>query len=184
MKFAFEILTCGVDYPRFRELFHSERFNLEVAAEANLVERSLQEYVTEAGGTERRRVRVVPRVNLPPLIQSLLDEDTGATILRYDEVIVFDPATRSATFAIQSAAGETVSVTGVARYVEAPEGVHLQIEGEANVKFAVVGAILERYLVREVKARYDLVERVLQRLADEGRDPKRTTGGGGSGLPT
>ena len=183
MKFVVEILTRGVDYPRFRQLYHSERFNLEVAAEANLVERSLQEFVTEAGGTERRRVRVVPRVNLPPVIQRLLDEDTGATILRYDEVTVFDPVTRSATFAIQSAVGG-VSVTGVARYIEAPEGVHLQIEGEANVKFAVVGAILERYLVREVKARYEVVERVLQRLVDGGLDPKRTTGGGGSGPPT
>jgi len=72
-------LTRGVDYPRFRQLYHSERFNREVAAEANLVERSLQEYVTEASGKERRRVRVVPRVNLPPVIQRLLDEDPGAT---------------------------------------------------------------------------------------------------------
>jgi|SRR5580700_8592169 hypothetical protein len=86
MKFVVEILTRGVDYPRFRQLYHSERFNLEVAAEANLVERSLQEFVTEAGGTERRRVRVVPRVNLPPVIQRLLDEDTGATILRSSTV--------------------------------------------------------------------------------------------------
>jgi len=54
----------------------------------------------------------------------------------------------------------------------------------AYVAFAVVGAILERYLVREVKARYEVVERVLQRLVDGGLDPKRTTGEGGSGPPT
>jgi len=166
MKFEVEIVTRGVDYARFRRAYHSETFNQEVAAAANLTERSLQEFVAQPDGRERRRVRIVPRAVLPAPLQKLLN---GRPV-SYDEITVFDPATRSATFAIESPAGDVVSVSGEARYAEEPGGVRLRFEGEAAVKIFGVGGIVERYLVREVKARYELVERLLQRFVDEGRD--------------
>jgi len=171
MKFVVEIVTRGVDYSRFRRAYHSESFNQEVAVEANLIERSLQEHVKEPDGKERRRVRVVPRVNLPAVAQKLLD---GRPV-SYDEITVYDPATRTATFTIESAAGERLSVTGLARYIEKPGGVHLRFEGDAEVKMFGVGGVIERYLVREVTARYELVQRLLQRFVDEGRDREITS---------
>jgi hypothetical protein len=67
-----------------------------------------------------------------------------------------------------------LSVTGEARFTEEPSGVRLRFEGEAEVKAFGFGGIAERYLVREVKARYELVERLLQRFVDEGRDQGAT----------
>jgi hypothetical protein len=166
MKFVVEIMTRGVDYPRFRRAYHSEEFNQEVAAAANLKERSLREFVTDPDGKERRRVLVVPRVNLPAAFEKLLN---GRPI-SYEEVTVYDPATRSASFAIESPAGDRVSVTGQARFTDVPEGVRLCFEGAAEVKAFGVGGLIERYIVREVKTRYELVERLLQRFVDDGRD--------------
>jgi hypothetical protein len=170
VKFVVEIMTRGIDYTRFRRAYHSETFNQEVAAAANLTERSLQEFVAQPDGKERRRVRVVPRVALPAVVQKLLN---GRPI-SYEEITVFNPATRSATFAVESVAGDTVRVTGEARFTEAPEGVRLRFEGEAEVKVFGLGGFIERYLVREVKTRYELVELLLQRFVDEGRDLKST----------
>jgi hypothetical protein len=170
MKFVVEIITRGVDYPRFRRAYHSEAFNQEVAAAANLREPSVQEFVTDPDGKERRRVRIVPHVSLPSALEKIL---SGRPI-SYEEITVFNPATRSATFTIESTAGDKVSVTGEARFTEEPSGVRLRFEGKAEVKAFGFGGIAERYLVREVKARYELVERLLQRFVDEGRDQGAT----------
>ena len=43
-------------------------------------------------GKERRRVRVVPRVSIPAPIQAILNNQP----ISYEEITVFDPATRSA----------------------------------------------------------------------------------------
>ena len=165
MKFVIEIVTRGVDYTRFRQTYHSEAFNQEVAAEANLKERSLKEHVTQPDGKERRRVLVVPTVNLPSAFLKILN---GRPI-SYEEVTVFDPATRSATFDIESVAGDKLSVTGIARFIEEGGGVRLRFEGEAVVHVFGVGGIVERFIVQEVKGRYAIIERLLQRFVDEGR---------------
>jgi hypothetical protein len=178
MKFVVEIMTRGVDYPRFRRAYHSETFNQEVAVAANLKERSLQEFVTDPDGTERRRVRVVPRVNLPAAFEKILN---GRPI-SYEEITVYNPATRRASFAIESTAGDRLSVTGEARFTDVPEGVRLRFEGEAEVKLFGLGGPIERYIVREVKSRYDLVERLLQRFVDEGRDQTSVTAASVSSL--
>jgi Protein of unknown function (DUF2505) len=166
MKFVVEIVTRGVDFPRFRRAYHSEEFNQEVAKAANLEERSLQEFVRLPDGKERRRVRVVPRVSMPAAFQRILN---GAAV-RYEEVTVYNPATRSASFAIESNAGEKLHVTGEARFIEADDGVRLRFEGDAEVKVFGVGGLVERFLVREVTARYELVQSLLQRFLDEKRD--------------
>ncbi|MGO9838000.1 MAG: DUF2505 family protein [Polyangiaceae bacterium] len=170
MKFVVEIMTRGVDYPRFRRAYHSETFNQEVAAAANLKERSLREFVTDPDGKERRRVLVVPRVNLPAAFEKILN---GRPI-SYEEITVYNPATRSASFAIESTAGDRVAVAGEARFTDSPDGVRLRFEGEAEVKVFGVGGLIERYIVREVKTRYELIERLLQKFVDEGRDRTST----------
>jgi len=165
MKFVIEIVTRGVDYLRFRQTYHSEAFNQEVAAAANLKERSLKELVALPDGKERRRVLVVPTVSVPaPLLKIL-----NGKPLSYEEVTVFDPVTRSATYAIESAAGDKLNVTGIARFIEEGGGVRLRFEGDAVVPIFGLGGIVERFIVREVKGRYEIVERLLQRFVDEAR---------------
>jgi hypothetical protein len=165
MKFAVEIVARGIDYPRFRQIYYSEEFNREVAAEAKVQERTQQEFVKLPDGKERRRVRVVPRANLPASVQKLLN----GRPLHYEETTVFDPATRSATFQVESAAGDTVQVTGLAQFVEETGGVRVRFEGEARVKVFGLGALAERYIVSEVKGRYDVIQRLLQKFIDDGR---------------
>jgi hypothetical protein len=165
MKFVVEIVTQGVDYPRFRRAYHSEEFNQQVAKEAN-VERTLQEFVTLPDGKERRRVLVVPRIAaLPGAFQTLLN---GSPV-RYEEITVFNPATRTASFAVESPAGDKLNVTGEARFLDADGGVRLRFEGHVEVRLFGLGTLVERFVVREVTARYALIERLLQKFVDERR---------------
>jgi hypothetical protein len=165
MKFGVEIVARGIDFPRFRQVYYSEEFNRDVAEAVKLKERTQQEYVRLPDGKERRRVRVVPRANLPASFQKLLNGKP----LHYEETTLFDPATRSATFSIESAAGETVAVTGLIQFSEEPGGVRVRFEGEARVKIFGLGALAERYIVGEVKGRYEVIQRLLQKFIDEGR---------------
>jgi hypothetical protein len=170
MKFAVEILARGIDYPSFRRVYYSEEFNQQVAQAAKLKERSQIEHVTLPDGKERRRVHIVPRVSLPGPVQSLLNGQP----LSYEETTVFDPTTRSATFAIASSAGDTVQVTGIARFLEEPGGVRLVFDGEAKVKVFGIGGVAERYIVGEVKERYAIIQRLMQEFIDQGKAAKTT----------
>jgi hypothetical protein len=170
MQFVVEIVVRGIDYPTFRRVYYSEEFNDDVALAAKLKERGQLEHVTLPDGKERRRVRVVPRVSLPAAVQKILNGQT----ISYEETTVFDPVTRSATFSVQTPAADAVQVTGVARFLEEDGGVRLRFDGEALVKVFGIGGMAERYIVNEVRSRYEVVERLMQKFVDEGRG-KRTT---------
>jgi len=170
MNFAVEIVTRGVDYTRFRRVYNSEEFNREVATAAKLKERTLIEHTRLADGKERKRVRIVPSISLPATIQKLFPDGQFS----YEEVTVFDTQSRSATYAIETAAADKINVNGLATYIEENGGVRLHFEGEANVKIFGVGSFIERYLIGEVKSRYELVQRLLQAFVDEGRDTNLT----------
>jgi hypothetical protein len=165
MKFAIEIVARGIDFPRFRQVYYSEEFNRDVAEAARLQERSQQEFTKLPDGKERRRVLVVPRAQLPGALQKLLN----GRPLHYEETTVFDPQTRTATFSIESAAGDTIHVTGLVKFLEETSGVRVHFEGEARVKIFGVGALVERYIVGEVKGRYEIIQTLLQKFIDEGR---------------
>src|SRR5271170_3753763 len=108
MQFVVEIVVRGIEYPTFRRVYYSEEFNQEVAQAVKLKERGQLEHVTQPDGKEGRRVRGVPRVSLPAAVQKLLNGQE----ISYEEITVFDPATRTATFEVINPAGETVQVTG------------------------------------------------------------------------
>jgi hypothetical protein len=170
MKFAVEIAARGIDFPSFRRVYYSEEFNQAVADAVKLKERSQLEFVTLPDGKERRRVHVVPNVNLPAMVLKLLD---GKPI-SYDEITVFDPQSRSATFHVESIANDAISVTGVIRFLEEGGNVKVMFDGEAKVKVFGVGGLIEKYIVGEVKGRYDHVQRLLQEFIDQGRVQKTT----------
>lgn len=162
MHFSVELFAKGATFDRVSELYFSPAFNDAVAKAANLVERTQRERAVSPDGTERTRIRIVPRVALPSALHKLLD---GRTI-HYDEITVFDPRARRATLTIRSIAGRSVQVNGTIDFIEEPAGVRLRFAGEALVKVFGLGSMIERYLVSEVKARYSQVEPVLQRFVD------------------
>jgi hypothetical protein len=166
MKFTVEMLTRRVDYLRFRQVYFSESFNREIMKAVNLQERSTQERVVGDDGKERMRMRIVPKITLPGVIQKLLEGHP----ISYDEITVFDPQARQASFAIESLARDTVQVTGQLRFLDEGDGVRFRFEGDARVKVFGLGGLIERFLVGEVKSRYALLEQALQRFVDEGRD--------------
>jgi hypothetical protein len=170
MKFAIEIAARGIDFPSFRRVYYSEEFNQEVAEAVKLKERSQQEFVVLPDGKERRRVHVVPRVNLPSAVQKLLNDQP----ISYDEITVFDPATRSTTFEVESIAADKISVTGLVRFLEEGGNVKVTFDGEAKVKIFGLGTVIERYIVGEVKSRYEHVQRLLQAFIDQGKVQKTT----------
>jgi hypothetical protein len=170
MNFAVEIVTRGVDYTRFRRVYNSEEFNREVAQAAKLKERSLVEHTKTADGKEHKRVRITPNIALPGPVQKLFPEGQFS----YEEVTVLDPQSRTATYAIETTVGDKIQVTGLAKYIEESGAVRLRFEGEANVKMFGVGTMVEKYLIGEVKTRYELVQRLLQAFVDEGRDTNLT----------
>ncbi len=162
MQFSVELFAKGATFERVSELYFSPAFNDAVAQAANLVERAQRERTVNPDGTERTRMRIVPRVALPAPILKLLKGQT----IHYDEITIFDPKARRATLTIRSFAGRTVQVNGNIDFIEEPAGVRLRFAGEALVKVFGLGSMLERYLVSEVKARYSHVEPVLQRFID------------------
>jgi len=166
MQFSVELFVQGASFERIRELYGSQAFDDEVAKAANLLERRQREHSVQPDGTERTRTRVVPRIGLPAAVQKLL----RGQAVSYDEITVYDPATRRASYSIRSLAGKTVQVNGEIRFIEQVDGVRLQFSGEALVAIFGLGGMLERFLVREVKERYGRVEAVLQGFIDSGRD--------------
>jgi Protein of unknown function (DUF2505) len=170
MKFAVEIVARGIDYPTFRRVYYSEEFNQQVSQAAKVKERFQQEHVVLPDGKERRKVHVVPRVHMPLAVQKILNGQEIA----YIETTVFDPTTRSATFDVESPAGEKVSVIGVARFIEESGGVRVHFEGEAKVKVFGIGTIAEKYIVNEVTERYRTIEKLLQQFIDGGHVLKTT----------
>ena len=162
MKFDVELFAKGATFERVSELYFSPAFNDAVAQAANLVERKQRERAVSPDGTERMRIRIVPRVNLPSPILKLVGDRT----VHYDEITVFDPKARRATLSIRSFAGRKVQVNGAVDFIEEPAGVRLRFSGEAKVDVFAIGSMIERYMVSEVKARYAKVEPVLQRFVD------------------
>jgi len=162
MHFTVELFAKGATFERVRDLYFSPAFDDAVAQAANLVERKQRERTVNPDGTERMRIRIVPRVALPAPILKLLKGQT----IHYDEITVFDPKARRATLSIRSIAGRSVQVNGEVDFIEEPAGVRLRFSGDALVKIFGLGSMIERYLVSEVKTRYSQVEPVLQRFVD------------------
>lgn len=165
MQFTIDLRARGIDYPVFRDVYFSERFNRHIMAAVNLVERTQTEHLVSRNGQERMRVHVVPRIALPGMLSRLLDSHP----ISYDEVTVFDPASRRASLAIETPAGDIIQVTGQAHLLDEPGGMRLRFQGEARVRLPGVGGMIERFLVNEVTTRYALVEQALQRFIDERR---------------
>lgn len=162
MQFSVELFAKGATFDRVRDLYFSPEFDAAVAQAANLVSRKQTERTVNIDGTERTRIRIVPRVALPAPILKLLKGQP----IHYDEITVFDPKARRATLSIRSIAGKAVQVNGAVDFIEEPAGVRLRFAGDAHVKIFGLGSMIERYLVSEVKTRYSQVEPVLQRFVD------------------
>jgi len=164
MKFSVEIVGRGSSLERIRGVYFSQEFNDEIAKAANLLERKQIEHTQEPGGVERTRTRVVPSVGLPGPVQKLLKGQA----ISYDEIVVYDPASQTASFSIRSLAGKTVQVNGQIRFIEEASAVRLRFEGEARIHVFGLGGMLERFLVHEVTQRYARAEQVLQAFIERG----------------
>lgn len=163
MKFSVEICARNASLERIQTLYFSQAFNDAIAKAANLLERKQITHELQPDGSERTRTRVVPNIGLPAAAQALLKGQA----VSYDEITVYDPKTRRASFSIRSLAGKTVQVNGEIRFLEEPDAVRLQFSGEARISVFAVGGLLERFLVKEVTDRYARAERVLQDFIDQ-----------------
>ena len=170
MKFTIEMAARRVDFERVIQVYFSEDFNRAVIPEANLRDRTLLEERNLDDGREYRKVRYAPRVDLPGAIRKFAGGEGLEQLIEYNEITVFDRAARTATLEVESIAEDKIQVRGQVRFIEERDGVRLKFEGEAKVKVFGIGTVAERFIVNEVKKRYALVERFLQRYIDEGRD--------------
>jgi len=162
MKLDLHIRTRNVDYDRYVDVYFSEEFNRSILAVAGLRDRVLEEQTTLPDGRERRRVRMVPEVALPGPIKKLA---AGAEI-SYHEITVYDPNARSARFDVETPAGDLIRVGGEVRIAVDGSGIHLHFVGDVKVKIFGIGKLIERFIVSDVKKRYDKVEAALQRYLD------------------
>lgn len=169
MKLVIEMMTRHVDYERFRNVYYSEAFNQEVIKAVNLKERTLREHQTLPDGKERMRMYIAPRVDLPSMISKLV----GDTLIAYEEITVYDPATRRATVDVQSAGGDMIKVSATSQFMDEPDGIRTHIELQVDVKIFGIGSMIERFIANETRKRYEAVERTLQQFVDHG-DPGST----------
>jgi hypothetical protein len=164
MKVVIEMLTKRVEYARFREVYVSEAFNREVIAAVNLKERTVREHEKLPDGKEKLRVYIVPRVDLPSVISKLV----GENLIAYEELTIYDPATRRAEIKISSAGSDLVQVSASSYFTDDGDGVRTHIDLLVNVKIFGIGSMIERFVVNETRKRYETVERVLQQFIDSG----------------
>lgn len=151
-------LFRDTDLAGFVEVYFSEAFNQAVAAHIGLRERTLVESGTQGEGLLWRRVRMVPAVSLPPLLERRL----GAARMSYDEVSVYDPLRAELRYHIESALAERVRVQGLIRFLAHPEGVRRVIDGEVSVSVPGLSGMIERLIEREVQQSYERIAAFLQ----------------------
>ncbi|HEX2675524.1 MAG TPA: DUF2505 family protein [Polyangiales bacterium] len=160
-----------MSYPRFAKAYDSEPFNAQVMRANKLRERTLIEAEQLPDGRQRKRVRIVPELQLPAVLRQIV----GERLVWYDEVTIYDDAARSAELVIESPAGERVRASGVARCHERDDDVVLRFEGEIAVHVPGLGAWIERWVVNEVTKRYREVGELLQRYVDSTRDDRSSS---------
>ena len=148
---------------RFAAVYFSETFNEGVARELGLKERRLVEEELVEGERVRRRVRMIPSVQLPGALKKLI----GDHEINYDEVSIYDPKSHEVEFYIDSAARDRLEVKGIIRFLETASGVRRLIDCEADARVFGVGGLIERLIESEVKRSYETIAKVMQRYLDE-----------------
>lgn len=171
MKLHVDQRFARVTVERFATVYHSEAFNDAVAPLTGLRTRRLVQEQVHDDGRRHRRVRMEPDTKLPAAIQKLADSlatslGAGAGI-RYDEVSVYDPATHTVTFHIDSAANERVRMAGSIRFIADGDGVRRVIDADIEVRAPLLGGVIERFIEGETVKGYAKIAAFLQRWLDE-----------------
>jgi Protein of unknown function (DUF2505) len=169
MTCVIEMLTRRVDYARLSQVLYSEPFNRELMSAIDLKERVVRERSEQPDGKLYLRTYIAPRVDLPAVIERLVKGHA----VGYEETVVFDPATRHARSSIQTPVGDMFQVAADTYFTDVAQGVRTRIELQVKVKVFGVGGIAEKFVCNETQKRYVIIEQVLQRYLDEGRDQSR-----------
>lgn len=162
MRFSFQVFTQRVDYLRYAQAYLDEAFDALVRETTGIRERTLLQQHVLPDGREHKRVRVVPELHVPAMFAHL----AAGKALHYDEITLYDPATRTAEVCIETPAGHLLAVTGLARCSEQDGGVLLRFDGEVLVRVPGLGTLAERLIVAEVERRHREVAALLQSYLD------------------
>ena len=153
----------GCNVEEFAAIYFSEDFNTQVAPHVGMKERTLVELRTLDDGSEVRRVKMVPSVNLPKPVLAL----TGGADIVYYEVSTYNPKTQTVAYNIDSDANDTIDVRGKISFLKAPTGTRRLIEGTVKVSIFGLGGIIEKVIENEVKKGYDKIGAYMQTYIDE-----------------
>jgi hypothetical protein len=147
---------------RFAEVYFSDDFNNAVAAEIGLKERRLVELEELGDGRVRRRVRMIPSVELPKALRKLI----GDAVITYDEVSTYDPARQETSYWVDSAVKDRVQVSGTIRFIAAEGGVRRVIDSEVKARVFGLGRVIESLVKNEVQKGYVVIGRFMQDYLD------------------
>jgi hypothetical protein len=128
----------------------------------SLKERRIESELQLENGHIERRIFMAPDVVLP----SPLKKMAGHAQIAYTEVSVYNPATCTAKYHVESAAQKVISVTGQVVFIPDGAGVRRQIQGHVNVRLLGVGHLVERLIATETQKRYDAVHSFTQDYID------------------
>ena len=153
----------GIDPAAFAEMYFSEAYNRAIAPLVSMAERSIESLETLEDGRVRRRILMKPRVQLPAMLQKLVQ---GAE-LAYYEISVFDPVSCIAHYHIETGAGDLLAIQGTIAFEPVDQGVCRTIDGQIDVSIFGVGKIVERFISQEVSSRYDRIHKYTQQYIDQ-----------------
>ncbi len=154
----------NVTLERFVDVYFSEAFNNAVAAVSGLKTRALVSDTVASNGLRHRRVRMTPDIALPASIAKLVSREPIA----WDEVNVYDAATHTARYHIDSAAKERVQISGDIRFVADADGVRRIIDGTIHIKAPLgLGMLVERFVEDQTAKGYAKIAVFLQRWLDD-----------------
>jgi hypothetical protein len=162
MNLRIEHSFHNVDLARFVRVYFDADFNLAVDRALGVRERRVLECRTLDDGRVQRRVRVLPTVQLPELIQ----RHTRGLEIAYEEHSTFDPRTCTLDYCIDHAAREHLRVWGLIRFEAIPNGVRRVFEGQVEVRVFALRALVERVLATELRKAFDRKAALKQRYLD------------------
>lgn len=167
MKFSAAHTFTGITLEEYEQLHFSEEFQIALCQAVKLARRLDKR--DDDGKHLSRIVAVGPDRDIPPAAQKILKADR----IEYAEHLEYDWGTYKGTWkTISSIMTDKVDAHGTFAFKAVANGVERSVEGEVAVKLFGVGAIIEKFVVADIKKSYTEAGEFTQKWINEGKAKK------------
>ena len=159
-----------IDAKAYWDLFFSEDYNKDLYAELKMKEHKILEQ-REEGGKLFRSVKITPQKEVPAVFRAVISD------MSYTERDVFHRDRSSMDVIIEPALmRDRFDMKGVYSVKSTGEGkCKRTFEGDVKVSVMLLGGKIEKYMIDEMRASYDIATRVTRKWIDKRKADKPAT---------